>query len=483
MRLLKITACMLVIFLLIVNSVDHEGMASDGEITLKEAIHLGLERAKEWNENAYLTFLTSVDEDMGGTRGETGKRYNWNLIFEAPGIEKQLFVFISKGEISGTHKGNGPSLGEIKLEDIKFDSPDLVKIAKEIYGLQKSVDWATGYHFTFDGEKDKHTVKVLGNDKNGLFTGITFDAKKGEIVAASHKVPIGGGVIKKRLGSTESEISKKGKAIMGVIAENNYVVLWGDKKPTQFSITKQPFMEWSRNNGETWEKLPVNNYVTHAWFDRNDQLYVATENEIWAGVTSKNKGKKILSLDHPIEKVDYSSNNHLAVLSSERIYYTTNHGESWEQAIVPEPFSKFQITDNGVLLVLTGKSKILQKTNDGWKEIAIPNSNDALLDMKVINNQLFITSKSGIWISVLKEEIWRKVQMDEVIFHFHKKGEKLFGYTYRGEVIYSIPTKVGSKPEKVLDAVEFVVSDVDSVGDTLWIATMPDYSWEDMTIH
>ncbi|QOV11997.1 hypothetical protein JNUCC6_04285 [Viridibacillus arvi] len=44
--------------------------------------------------------------------------------------------------------GNGPSFGEIILEDIKFDSSDLVKIAKEKYDLQKGVDWATGYRFT-----------------------------------------------------------------------------------------------------------------------------------------------------------------------------------------------------------------------------------------------------------------------------------------------------------------------------------------------
>ncbi|MGF9977299.1 hypothetical protein ABEX60_11105 [Viridibacillus arvi] len=57
--------------------------------------------------------------------------------FEAPGIEKQLFIFISKGEVSTTHVGNGPSFGKIILEDIKFDSSDLVKIAKEKYDLQK----------------------------------------------------------------------------------------------------------------------------------------------------------------------------------------------------------------------------------------------------------------------------------------------------------------------------------------------------------
>ncbi|QOV11998.1 hypothetical protein [Viridibacillus arvi] len=60
---------MLVVFLDVVNLIGHEGIASDGKITLKEAINLGLDRAKKWNENVYLAFLTSVDEDMGGTRG------------------------------------------------------------------------------------------------------------------------------------------------------------------------------------------------------------------------------------------------------------------------------------------------------------------------------------------------------------------------------------------------------------------------------
>ncbi len=52
LRFLKIVSCLLVIFLVILNLIGHKGIASDGEITLKEAINLGLDRAKKWNENA-----------------------------------------------------------------------------------------------------------------------------------------------------------------------------------------------------------------------------------------------------------------------------------------------------------------------------------------------------------------------------------------------------------------------------------------------
>ena len=471
---------MLVIFLVIVNLIGHEGIASDGEITLKEAVNLGLDRAKKWNGNAYLTFLTSVDDTSGGTRGATGKRYNWTLSFEAPSTDQQLFIFISKGEISGTHKGKGPSFGEIKLDDIKLDSPHLVKIAQQEYDLQKGVDWATGYHFTLDVENGKPAVAVLGNDRDNRFARISFNAQNGDVIRAGHKLPYGGGLISRRNGT--DNLTKKGMAITGVVAGNNNLVVWGDKKPTQFSTTKQPFIEWTHNNGESWTELQVNNYVTHAWFDMNDELYAATEKELWAGITSKSIGMKILSLDHAIENIDYSINNHIAVLSNGKVYYTTNQGDSWEQAIVPKPFYVVQISDNGDLVGLTEESKILQKTNDEWNEITLPNSNDIPEDMKVINNMLFIITQSGIWIRDLQEGNWRKIKVDEVVVKFIKKGEKLFGYTHRGEAIYSISTNDESKSDKVFDAVDFIVLDVDFIGDTLWIATIPDYSWEEMKI-
>ncbi|MGF9979655.1 hypothetical protein [Viridibacillus arvi] len=124
----------------------------------------------------------------------------------------------------------------------------------------------------------------------------------------------------------------------------------------------------------------------------------------------------------------------------------------------------------------------MQKTTDGWSEITMPKSNDEPWDMKVIKNRLFITTQSGIWTRDLQGGIWRNIKVEEEVVKFIKKGEELFGYTHRGEAIYSINTKDEKKPEKVFDAVDFIVQDVDITGDTLWIATIPNYSWEEMTI-
>lgn len=477
---LKKISCLLVIFLVFVNLIGHETIASDGEITLKEAINIGFQRAKEWNVNATLTSVNSVDETMGGSRGETGKRFKWFMIFIVPGTEDYVLIGISKKKITVFRPSKQTPGPTIPYDEIKMDSSDVLQLAKDKYGLKQGKDWATGYHFTLDNIEGKPILTVVGNDRDNRFTRISFNAQNGDVVSAIHKLPYGGGLISKRKGT--ENLTKKGMAITGVVAENNNLVVWGDKKPTQFSTTKQPFIEWTQNNGKTWTELKVNNYVTHAWFDRNDQLYVATEKELWAGITSKSKGTKILSLDHMIENIDYSINNHIAVITNGNIYYKSNREESWKQAIVPTPFYVVQISNNGDLVGLTEERKILQKTNDGWIEITMPNSNDIPEDMKVINNRLFITTQSGIWIRDLQGGKWRKIKANEVVVKFINKGEKLFGYTHRGEAIYSINTKDERKPEKVFDAKDSIVMDVDIMGNTLWIATIPNYSWEEMTI-
>ncbi|WP_210468299.1 hypothetical protein [Sporosarcina sp. 6E9] len=480
MSFLKTIFCLLFISLVFVNFIGNEGFASEGEITLREAIDIGFERAKEWNENATLTSVNSVDETMEGSRGEAGKRFKWVMIFIVPGTEDFVIIGITEKKITLFETSKQTPDPTISYDEIKLDSPDVVQLAKDKYGLKQGIDWATGYNFTLDSIDGKPILTVFGNDQDNRFTSISFNAQNGEVVSAMHKLPYGGGLLSKRMGT--DTLTRKGMAITGVVAGNKKLVVWGDKKPTQFSTTKQPFIELSKNNGKSGTELQVNNYVTHAWFDKNDRLYAATEKEIWAGITSKNKGTKILSLDHMIELVDYSIDNHIAVLSNGTIYYTTNQGESWDTAIVPKPFYAIQISDNGDLLGLTEDRKLLQKTNDGWNEIAMPNSNDVPDDMKVNHNRLFITTESGIWTRNLQEGNWRKIQVDEMVGKFIKKGEKLFGYTYRGEAIYSISTKDDGKSEKVFDAVDTIVWDVDIMGDTLWIATIPNYSWEEMMI-
>ena len=461
---------LLVTLLLILPFVNNYSLAANDELSLKEAINLGFQRAKEWSPNASLTRVNSVDETMGGSRGENGKRFNWFTNFMVPGTDEHLLIGISKRKIT-VYKPIKQSSQDptIPSNEINFDSSDVLKLAKDKFGLKQGKDWATGYHFTLDRIDGKPVITVVGNVQNNLFARVSFNAKTGEILGAIHKVPFGGGLISHPLGSNSSKLTKQGMAVMGITAGKGFLVTWGDKKPTQFSTSKKPYLELSKNTGETWTELGMKKAVNQAWFNNQEELFVATATEVWANA------KKLLSVEKNIENIDYSLTNNIALLSDDKIYSTLNQGRNWQKIAVPKELFKIQISDEGTLFVLTQDRKILQKTNDSWKEIPT-NSSDVPNDMKVIKNKLFITTRSGLWVRELKATNWTKIDVDEELTRLIKKGEKLFWITHRGTAIYSI----SGKPKKVYDAKDVIVWDVDSIKDTLWISTIPDYSWEEM---
>ncbi|PEL14477.1 hypothetical protein [Bacillus sp. AFS017336] len=451
------------------------------ELTLKEAIYLGLNRAKTWNKNASLTRITSVDENLEGSKGETGKRYYWNMEFSASN-QKLLSIGISQGKISFSREHVGDNNGTIKLEDIKFDSPYLLNIAKKKYGLQKGLDWATGYQYTLDLIEGKPSITILGTDRNKLFTRISFDPKNAEVTGAIHKVPYGGGLISLQKESKSSKITQKSMAIMGITAGKRNLVTWGDRKPTQFNTANHPFLRVSSNIGEKLTDLEISKYVKYAWFNPEEELYVSTASEIWSNVTSKNKGNKILNLKKEIENIDYSLNNNIAVLSDGMVYTTITQGDSWGKHTVPESLRTIQISDKGELFILTQNREIHRKNKDKWNAISIPKNVGIPWDMKILKNKIVITTDIGLWIRDVSGSKWKKLQTDEQIFKLIKKGQKLFGITDRGAAIYEFDfgNETIEKIEKVYEAKDNIVLDIDVFQNILFIATIPNYVWEEM---
>ena len=455
-----------------------------GELSLKQAINLGIDRAKKWNDKAALINVNSVDETMGGSRGETGKRYNWFLNFMVPGTEYYLLLGISKGKntVFKQLKQSGQDQ-TIAYSDIKFDSSDLVRIAKDKYGLNPGKDWATGYHFILRSVEGTPAITVVGIDKDKLFTSITFNAINGKVTGAIHKVPYGGGLISRQPSSNKPKITKKGMAIMGITAGKEYLVTWGDRKPTQFNTTNHPFLGVSSNNGKKWTDIDINKYVKYAWFNTKDELYVSTASEKWSNVTHKSKGNKILTLKKEIENIDYSLNNNIAVLSDGIVYSTINQGDGWEKHPVPESLHTVQISDKGELFVFTQDRRILRNNRDKWKAISIPSNAGVPWDMKILKNKIVISTESGLWIRDVSGGKWGERQVDEPIARLIKKGHNLFGITDRSAAIYELDfeNETNDKIKKVYQAKDIIIVwDIDVFQNNLLIATIPDYSWEEM---
>ena len=486
LKFLKVISCLLVIFLVIVNLIGHEGMASDGELTLKESIELGLDTAKKWNENAVLYRLTSVDEKLGGSRGETGKRYTWSLFFKVPGTDKNLNVGILKGEIIVEDEIIESNYEiPIELDDIQLDSPELLKIVKNKYDLRKGEDWATGYHFTlniFDGD-DGPTVTVVGIDKDKFFTKIDINPKSGKITSASHKVPKGGGLISIRTGTNTPKILKAGMNIKGISANGDSLVTWGDQKPTEDISANQPFIELSKNNGETWTALNIHNNIVNAWFNSNNDLNVATETELVRINNTRDKMKSIFTLKTQIEGVDYSTNN-IAILSNSKIYATNDNGEKWSEVSVPEPVLFPQISKSGQVIVFTEERKVLLKNGGKWDPLKLPTSEIKPSDLKVISDDLYLIIGNELWVYNLNHDQWIILKTNHQFNQLTKKGNNLFGFSEEG-IIYLI-AKEGDSMDLMTNRLflieDKIVADVENTQKALFIATQPDFIWEEMTI-
>ncbi|WP_143111618.1 hypothetical protein [Paenibacillus sp. BC26] len=162
-------------------TINSQSNIVDGEITVKQAVRIGVMKAKEWDDKASLALVTSVDENLGGSRGFTGRRYNWNLIFINHDYTESLILSISKGHITNFVPIKGRNDYDfINTEDVKVDSPTLVEIAKTKYKLKPGTEWATGYHFTLSNIDHLPCLRVVGLDRQGRFTKLYFNVRDGQ---------------------------------------------------------------------------------------------------------------------------------------------------------------------------------------------------------------------------------------------------------------------------------------------------------------
>lgn len=124
------------------------------ELSIKQAIDLAYTMALEWDENAQLLQAINIDLDKPGKPiGSNGKRKYWNIDFGVPETNKVFLITIHEGKIEQaqdvTRKGDSPYLQKefIHLEDINFDSPELLKKALKIGSIYPGDGWAKGYNF------------------------------------------------------------------------------------------------------------------------------------------------------------------------------------------------------------------------------------------------------------------------------------------------------------------------------------------------
>ena len=162
------------------------------ELSIKRAIEKAYPLAMIWNKNAAILQAINIDSDkpVEGL-GANGKRKNWNIIFGVPDTNYVFLITIQNGKINGlndlTRKGTSPhSPNEfIKLDEIKYDSPELLQKALEMGDINPGKNWAKGYNFLLrkDTEKDIPLLLVIGwNNDQTKMTSVDFNVKTGEYI-------------------------------------------------------------------------------------------------------------------------------------------------------------------------------------------------------------------------------------------------------------------------------------------------------------
>ncbi|PGB76151.1 hypothetical protein COM03_22430 [Bacillus wiedmannii] len=141
------------------------------QLSVKQAIELASPSALKWNKKAQLLQVINIDKDKPEKSiGSNGKRKYWNIDFGVPNTNKIFLITIYEGIIveaqDVTRDGVSPYSREelIRLEDVNYDSPQLLKKALKIGDIHPGKDWAKGYNFMLkkDTEMNIPLMLVIG---------------------------------------------------------------------------------------------------------------------------------------------------------------------------------------------------------------------------------------------------------------------------------------------------------------------------------
>jgi hypothetical protein len=171
------------------------------EISMEEAIAIGLTAATEYFDNLQLTCVYTWDADKEPmiTTGEDGKRELWYAWY-ANEEGNLVIVLIVGGEVfhvdAFEESGNG---GLIDTSEITVTSAEAVMKAKEL-GLrggnpENEYEWVSGFNFDLryasllvTPDDMRLFLQVIGASPNGNFARIDFDAVTGELLLAEEQI-------------------------------------------------------------------------------------------------------------------------------------------------------------------------------------------------------------------------------------------------------------------------------------------------------
>lgn len=142
-------------------------------ITMKEALQIANEYAKQWEEDAALISVTSSDNQDTelSSNGYEGKRNCWLFSYKSNLNLKQYSFYVLNGKIYDARESAFGYYAPIPESFISIDSDEAYVMAVD-RGMSGGVNWAWGYHYTLQYCQDAATMEITpvfsvrGIDKN-----------------------------------------------------------------------------------------------------------------------------------------------------------------------------------------------------------------------------------------------------------------------------------------------------------------------------
>ncbi|NEZ41221.1 hypothetical protein [Paenibacillus alvei] len=179
-----VLACSLLVYRYVEDTSIEKQIGARGQLTLLDALYVGMFAAKKWNPDAVPLYLTSVDDDLGEASGQEGTRDRWNLQVGAPGVQRAV-VAIRYGKVERIITGVGPYRPEyiVAADRVKIDSTTVADQSKRASNLKPGRGWANGYHFILQAVEGVPMITIVGRDEHNQLRQIDFDAGTGRILS------------------------------------------------------------------------------------------------------------------------------------------------------------------------------------------------------------------------------------------------------------------------------------------------------------
>ncbi|MFB7159549.1 hypothetical protein [Lysinibacillus sp. NPDC056232] len=151
----------------------------------------------EWDEDAQLLQAVNIDLEDKTEKliGSNGKRKYWNISFGVPDTNKYFLVTIHDGKIDQENDFTRndaspyPKKEFLRLGEINYDSPQLLKKALKFGNINPGKDWAKGYNFMIrkDPETGTPLMLVIGwNNDQKQMVAVYFNVKNGKHLVSSN---------------------------------------------------------------------------------------------------------------------------------------------------------------------------------------------------------------------------------------------------------------------------------------------------------